>query len=241
MPSTKSFANVSFVDSPALPDPQWYSHGVSINGVGRLILTSGHIGQLNDGTFLGTFGEQVKQTVTNLASVLKAAGAEPRDIVQLRFYCVDWSMDLGNDLVGPMLALLTESYGLTYRPLTTLVPVPKLAYEEAKFEVEAVASIGGLSRPWTLADGHLPGSDRTAVVHRFPVPAAEVDVLVVGGGFSGLMAAYECHQAGLRTVVLEARDRIGGRSYSTSRRADRASSNLAVHGSIRQRSPSFTV
>lgn len=42
----------------------------------------------------------------------------------------------------------------------------------------------------------------------------EVDVVVVGGGFSGISAAYDLHKAGLKTVVLEARDRLGGRSRS---------------------------
>jgi monoamine oxidase len=41
-----------------------------------------------------------------------------------------------------------------------------------------------------------------------------VDVVVVGAGFSGLMSAYELQKVGLSAVVLEARDRIGGRSYS---------------------------
>ena len=42
----------------------------------------------------------------------------------------------------------------------------------------------------------------------------EVDVVVVGGGYSGLTSGYEVHKAGLKTVVLEASGRIGGRSRS---------------------------
>ncbi|KAG9193451.1 monoamine oxidase [Alternaria panax] len=42
----------------------------------------------------------------------------------------------------------------------------------------------------------------------------EVDVVVVGGGYSGLMSAYDLHQSGLKTVVLEAKNRIGGKSRS---------------------------
>ncbi len=39
----------------------------------------------------------------------------------------------------------------------------------------------------------------------------EVDVVVVGAGYAGLVAARALHRDGLRVAVLEARDRVGGR------------------------------
>ena len=41
------------------------------------------------------------------------------------------------------------------------------------------------------------------------------DVIVVGGGFAGVTAARECAQRGRRTLLLEARDRLGGRTWSS--------------------------
>jgi monoamine oxidase len=194
--------SLDFVDAPNLVDPKWYSHAVSVNGPSRLVFTSGQIGQLKDGTWPDTFAGQVKQAVLNLEEVLKAAGASPRDIIKLNFYAVEWSRNLGPALVEPILKLLTEDFGLTYRPITTLAPVPNLAYPEAKFEIEAVAAIGGLSKPW----------NNGSISINHTVAPDEVDVVVIGGGFSGLMAAHEAQSQGLRTILLEAKHRVGGRS-----------------------------
>lgn len=45
-------------------------------------------------------------------------------------------------------------------------------------------------------------------------PAGGYDVIVIGGGFCGITSARECRRAGLRTLVLEARNRLGGRTFT---------------------------
>jgi monoamine oxidase len=41
------------------------------------------------------------------------------------------------------------------------------------------------------------------------------DVVIVGGGFAGVMAARELTMRGRSAVLVEARDRLGGRTYTS--------------------------
>ncbi|KAJ9608974.1 hypothetical protein H2200_006745 [Cladophialophora chaetospira] len=76
-----------------------------------------------------------------------------------------------------------------HRPATTACAVLALAEPDYVFEVEAYAAV--------------PQS-----------PVQSVDVVVVGAGLSGLKAAYEVQKAGYSCLVVEARDRVGGKTYS---------------------------
>jgi monoamine oxidase len=86
-------------------------------------------------------------------------------------------------------------------PPATLVPVTQLAMPEYKFEIEAVAAIRDLRAVQPIARP-APGGALTA------------DVVVIGAGLSGLQAAHDVQRQGFSCVVLEARDRVGGKTWS---------------------------
>ncbi|KAJ3326542.1 hypothetical protein HDU76_012828 [Blyttiomyces sp. JEL0837] len=65
----------------------------------------------------------------------------------------------------------------------------------------AAFSVGHLNKTKGRGKGYLP-MQKT------------YDVIIVGAGISGLIAARKCLDAGLDLLVLEARDRVGGRTYT---------------------------
>jgi monoamine oxidase len=72
----------------------------------------------------------------------------------------------------------------------------------------------------TLATGAAAALPATAEAakrkhkHKTKHAAAKVDTVVVGAGFAGLTAARNIAQHGRSVVVLEARDRVGGRVWN---------------------------
>jgi monoamine oxidase len=195
--------SIQLMDTPALPDPKYWSHAVSINKANRLVFTSGITGERADGTYPETFSDQVKASFESLEKALLAAGASMRNVVKITFLPVDWSLEeKAREMFEPYVISLAEKHGWVNRPLTTTIPVSSLGDPRALFEVEAVAALSGDGVPYT---------DGFKAVDRSPPPLV-VDAIVVGGGFSGLQAAYDLQQAGLDCVLLEAKHRIGGRS-----------------------------
>jgi monoamine oxidase len=60
------------------------------------------------------------------------------------------------------------------------------------------------------------GEHAAATATTTSVPdGAAFDVIVIGAGFAGLAAARDCAQRGAKTLLVEARNRIGGRTFTT--------------------------
>lgn len=54
------------------------------------------------------------------------------------------------------------------------------------------------------------------------------DLIVIGGGLSGLQAAYTAKQAGLSVAVLEARNRVGGKVWTVPLASGRGFADLGA-------------
>jgi monoamine oxidase len=78
-----------------------------------------------------------------------------------------------------------------------------------------VGQVGGYSAAFTMmqALGLLPIAATQAQTIR-PVPGHGTRVVILGGGIAGLVAAYEMNRLGYTCIVLEARDRVGGRNWT---------------------------
>lgn len=184
--------NVKYVNSDTIHPVQSYSHaGVTSPGT-VIIETAGQVGITPEGKLLETYELQVRQAFDNLRSALAAAGSTPADILKIRFYVKDYDPSkleaLGknlHDLVDPKNA-----------PPSLLLSTPSLSDPRYLFEIDATAA---------TSDYRATNSEDEVV---------DTDVVIVGAGLSGIQAAVDLQAAGVKCIVFETLDRIGGRTYS---------------------------
>lgn len=78
----------------------------------------------------------------------------------------------------------------------------KLAWSRRRFLARSLLAVSSMLLPIASCSGESQPRD------------ASLPVLVVGAGIAGLAAAQKLHASGFQVVVLEARDRIGGRIWT---------------------------
>lgn len=118
--------------------PRGYSDGILASG--RMVFVSGQVGwNPATGQFeTDDFAEQTAQALTNVVSVLRAAGADPAQLVRLTWYVTDREEYL--DARAAIGAAYRRIIG-THYPTMTLVVVAGLLEEQALVELEATAVV----------------------------------------------------------------------------------------------------
>ncbi|KAL5362531.1 hypothetical protein BJX96DRAFT_186092 [Aspergillus floccosus] len=154
------------------------------------IQISGQVGMDSEGKVPTDYESQINLALLNLHKVITAAGASIQDIAKLNLYIVNY-----NPAHRSHVRHLQRFLG-QHRPAITLVPVVQLAAPSWLFEVDAVVAKAS--------------SLRTSL----STPLKKYDVVVLGAGLAGLTVAETIVRSGHSCLVLEARDRVGGRTWS---------------------------
>jgi enamine deaminase RidA (YjgF/YER057c/UK114 family) len=120
------------------PRPSGYSNGIAATG--RIVAVGGQIGW-NPVTLKFEsveFVDQVRATLTNVVSVLRAAGATPEHVVRMTWFITDRDAYVANTKrIGEV---YREVFGRVY-PALAVVVVAGLIEAEAMVEIEATAVV----------------------------------------------------------------------------------------------------
>jgi monoamine oxidase len=187
MATNKNVASIDLANTAAS-----YYAPATVTANGGLIHVSGQPGSADNGSVPSDYESQIHLALLKLRRIIIAAGASINDIVKLTVYVVGY-----NAAARKHTPHLMRFLG-NHRPAITLVPVNQLAVPSWLFEIDAVLSKPALSH----------------VSPALGTPKRSVDVIIIGAGLAGLTAAHEVMSKGYTCVILEARDRVGGKTWS---------------------------
>lgn len=181
----------------------YYAAATATTSPTRTVHISGQGGTLaSTGEAPDDYASQIHLALLNLHRIILAAHASVRDIAKLTLYIVNY------DPTHRLHAAPLQRFLAGHRPAVTLVPVTQLAVADWLFEIDAILAV-------PLEANARSSATITGMSYQPPThPTEQVDVAIIGAGLAGLTAAHRVLQAGHSCVVLEARDRIGGRIYS---------------------------
>ena len=102
-----------------------------------LVFIAGQGGKDPEGN-LGDFATQLKQAFDNLRLALAAAGATPEQVVKITVLSVDHNAEKQKLISAERNKMWSDDL---IKPVSTLIPVPRLAGEGMLFEIDAIAAI----------------------------------------------------------------------------------------------------
>ncbi|VUC30105.1 unnamed protein product [Clonostachys rosea] len=165
-----------------------------VKAVDLLIHISGQPGTTKDSLAPPDYESQIHLALFNLRKIMITAGTSVKDIVKLTILIVNY------DPAQRKHARHIQKFLNGHRCAMTLIPVSQLAVPSWLFEIDAVVA-------------HRP----QATLERPVISSATqetTDVIIIGAGLAGLSAAADVQRAGLSCIVLEGRDRVGGKTWS---------------------------
>jgi enamine deaminase RidA (YjgF/YER057c/UK114 family) len=109
-------------------------------GRGTFLVTGGLVGWDEKGVFPNGLVAQVRQTLINIVTVLKAAGAGPEHLMRLTWYVTDMA---GYRASLPAIGAVYREVIGRHFPAMALVQVVSLVEPDAIVEIEATAVIPG--------------------------------------------------------------------------------------------------
>ncbi|MGY2290930.1 RidA family protein [Pseudomonas sp. SDO528_S397] len=130
---------ITCLNPPTLLDTSAYGFAqvVVAPNRGHTVYLSGQSSSDTQGNIVGqTMAEQIAQAFKNLKCAIQASGAKPEHVVKVQLLVVDHQ----EDYVGCLQAELKALFG-NHLPASTLIPVPRLALDSMRFEIDATLVI----------------------------------------------------------------------------------------------------
>ena len=109
-----------------------YSQATVVAPNAKVIYVAGQIGITDEGP--NDFEHQVDRAFENMIAALKAAGGRIEDVVKITLLIKDYD----EEKLKYMVTKRRQVFGKN-PPASILIPVPRLAFDSLKFEIDAVA------------------------------------------------------------------------------------------------------
>ena len=137
--NTEEILEIERYNPQGLSQPTGYSQVVTIKGKYKTIHLGGKAGIYEDDTFPESLEEQSDLTFENIRIALAAAGASPKDVVDIQIYIVNLQ-DIDFD-TNPVYADVRNFFPLGHKPTSMVIGVSDLAYPGLLVEINVKAVI----------------------------------------------------------------------------------------------------
>ena len=128
----------TIINPPELARPRGFSHGVLVTG-GSLLFLAGQTGSDAEGNIVaGDLVGQYEQVLSNLKTVVEAAGGSMQDITKINIFVRD-----RDDYLAHLKSLgqVHHSFFGDYYPATALFEISRFFQDEALIEIEGMAVV----------------------------------------------------------------------------------------------------